>query len=115
MRQWKVLLFSPGKYVGERGGCFQITCQNVWQAATAREAKGGCSIALPIQPEGGALCQHELLAVIKAHTENGTVSYPISSLFPRGSRMSLSLTKVLDFRERLSCLSIYSLEAMERG
>lgn len=62
-----------------------------------------------------SLCQHELLAVIKAHIEKGTVSYTISSLFPGGSGMSLSLTRVLDFREHLSCLSIYSLEAVERG
>lgn len=70
------------------------------------EVKGGAALALPIRPKGGALCQHELLAMIKAHTENVTVSFPISSLFPGGSRMSLSLTRVLDFREHLSFLSI---------
>ena len=59
----------------------------------------GALPALPVPPAGvETVCQHDLLA----HTEDVTISHPIISLFQGGSRMSLSLTRVLDFREQLS-------------
>lgn len=76
----------------------------------------GALPALPIPPTGvETVCQHDLLAVIKAHKEDVTISHPIVSLFQGGSRMSLSLTRVLDFRGQLSCLSSYSRKLWEEA
>lgn len=66
-----------------------LACWKLWQAATTRAARGRAVRALPVPAGMQWPRQHKALAVIESHTESITISFPISSLFHSGSRMSL--------------------------